>query len=117
MGSKQKTQMNSNPGPATYDHTDSLTKSSSQQVTITHAKRGELWDSQQRDFPGPGNYENQKSTFGQTQNAPTMASRHQERLNSNPGPGQYNADSLTIKAEISGSVSMGQAKRQDLYAE
>ena len=86
MGSKQKTQMNSNPGPATYDHNVSLTKSSSQQVTITHAKRGELWNSQQKDLPGPGNYE-LKSTFGQTQNAPTMAGKSTERYNTNPGPG------------------------------
>ena len=93
MGSKQKTQMNSNPGPADYDNDDKLIKVSSQKVTISHAQRSELWSEQNGgDIPGPGNYADQKSTFGQIQNAPTMASRHEERVNLNPGPGQYDSE-------------------------
>ena len=46
-----------------------------------------------------------------------MASRHEERLNVNPGPGQYDADASKIRANIGGSIRIGQAERQDLWAE
>ena len=117
MGSKYKDSINSNPGPATYSASDVLTKTSSQQVTISHAERGEPQNKMQKDLPGPADYEDQTSTFGQTQNAPTMVSRHEERLNSNPGPGQYNADASAIQARVGVSVSIGQAERQELWAD
>ena len=42
-----------------------------------------------------------------------MASRHEERLDSNPGPGQYNEQ----VSQLAASVRIGQAKRKALWAE
>ena len=68
-------------------------------------------------MPGPGNYAEQKSTFGQTNNAPTMGARIEERYNANPGPGQYDADASKIRSDVAGSVRIGQAERQDHWVE
>ena len=68
-------------------------------------------------MPGPGNYAEQKSTFGQTHNAPTMGAKIEERYNMNPGPGQYDADASKIRSEVAGSIRIGQAERQDHWVE
>ena len=68
-------------------------------------------------MPGPGNYAEQKSTFGQTHNAPTMGAKIEERYTANPGPGQYDADASKIRSDVAGSVRIGQAERQDHWVE
>ena len=81
-----------NPGPGEYDQNDAAIKTSVKTVIINQSERQDLWDEDVLDeFPGPGNYAEAKSTFGQTSNAPSIAFRHRERINSNPGPGQYDA--------------------------
>ena len=119
MGSKQKASFaNSNPGPGQYESNETITKMSVKQVAINHASRQELWAEQKgAQMPGPGNYADQKSTFGQTHNAPTMGARIEEKVNMNPGPGQYNADASKIRSDVAGSVRIGQAERQDHWVE
>ena len=68
-------------------------------------------------MPGPGNYSELKSTFGQTHNAPTMGAKIEERINSNPGPGQYDADASKIRSDVAGSVRIGQAERKEMWVE
>ena len=90
MGSKVKASTNMNPGPGQYEQDDAAIKTSVKTVIINQSERQELWaDEGMDEFPGPGNYADAKSTFGQTHNAPTMGARIEERVNSNPGPGQY----------------------------
>ena len=43
--------------------------------------------------------------------APTMGAKLEEKVNSNPGPGQYDADASKIMAAQKGSVKIGQAER------
>ena len=49
--------------------------------------------------------------------APTMGAKFEEKVNSNPGPGQYDADASKIYMSVGGSVRIGQAERQDLWIE
>ena len=102
------------PGPGDYDTSnDQMTKISARGVAISQAERKELWIEQRggADMPGPGNYTEQRSTFGQTNNAFTMGAKFDEKVNSNPGPGQYDADASKIMAAQKGSVKIGQAER------
>ena len=46
-----------------------------------------------------------------------MGSKIDERLNSNPGPGQYDADASKIRQDMGGSVRIGQAERTDVWME
>ena len=88
MGQRIKTTVNVNPGPGQYEQNDEAIKTSSRTVVINQSERQDLWGEEATDeFPGPGNYSEIKSTFGQTQNAPTMGVRIEEKVNSNPGPG------------------------------
>ena len=88
MGQRVRTTINMIPGPGQYDSNDIAVKTSVQTATINQAERQDLWSEQKgADMPGPGNYTDQKSTFGQTHNAPTMGARIEERINMNPGPG------------------------------
>ena len=90
MGQRVKTTVNLNPGPGQYDADDKAIKTSVQTAVINKGERHELWtEHNASEAPGPGNYADAKSTFGQTHNAPTMGARIEERVNSNPGPGQY----------------------------
>ena len=76
-----------------------MIKTSARGVAISQAERTELWVEQRgSDMPGPGNYAESKSTFGQTHMAPTMGAKFEEKVNSNPGPGQYDADASKIQA-------------------
>ena len=76
---------------------------------MSQAERQELWSEQKgrADMPGPGNYADSISTFGNTQNAPTMSARLEERVNLNPGPGQYDVDASKIRSDVAGSVRIG----------
>ena len=49
--------------------------------------------------------------------APTMGAKYEEKVNSNPGPGQYDADAAKILQSVGGSVRIGQAERKDLWTE
>ena len=46
-----------------------------------------------------------------------MGSKIDEKLSSNPGPGQYDADASKIRSDVAGSVRIGQAERTELWAE
>ena len=46
-----------------------------------------------------------------------MGSKREEKLNQNPGPGQYDNDASKLKPNASGSVRIGSAKRQELWSE
>ena len=85
MGARIEERFNSNPGPGQYETKVSQIANS---VRIGQAKRKALWaEQEQSDQPGPGNYAEQKSTFGQTHNAPTMGAKIEEKISMNPGPG------------------------------
>ena len=96
------------PGPGDYDASDKMTKTSARGIAISQAERTEMWvEKSGADAPGPGNYGELKSTFGQTHMAPTMGAKFEEKVNSNPGPGQYDADASKIMAAQKGSVKIG----------
>ena len=106
--------MNANPGPGQYEYEDKAIKQSAQLGIINQSERQELWiEENTSEFPGPGNYAEVKSTFGQTHNAPSIAFRHEEKFNSNPGPGQYQVE----ESQVAASVRIGHAKRKALWAE
>ena len=46
-----------------------------------------------------------------------MGARIEERVNMNPGPGQYDADSSKIRSDVAGSVRIGQAERTEMWVE
>ena len=55
------------------------------------------------------------NTFGKSvKGAATMGSKHRSEANLNPGPGQYNTNSMTLKSKIS-QGKIGTTKRADLW--
>ena len=68
-------------------------------------------------MPGPGNYADQKSSFGKTLNAPTMTGKHTAKINLNPGPGHYDADVSKIKAKAGTAVRIGSAQRKEIWVD
>ena len=46
-----------------------------------------------------------------------MGSKIEEKMSSNPGPGQYDADASKIRQDAAGSVRIGQAERKELWVE
>ena len=96
------------PGPADYDANEMMIKTSARGVAISQAERNELWtEKSAANIPGPGYYSEQKSTFGQANGGPTMGARIEEKISSNPGPGQYDQELIKNGA----SVRIGQAER------
>ena len=49
--------------------------------------------------------------------APTMGAKFEEKVNSNPGPGQYDADASKLQSAQKGSVKFGLAERKDNWAD
>ena len=46
-----------------------------------------------------------------------MGAKIEEKISSNPGPGQYDADASKIRQDVTGSVRIGQAERKELWVE
>ena len=87
MGQRLETRVNQNPGPATYDVNDKMTKASAGHAIIGHSERQEHWvDKNGAEMPGPGNYVD-KSTFGEKDKGPTIAYKIEEKVRQGPGPG------------------------------
>ena len=99
MGSKYKAEVNYNPGPGQYDNDASKLKpKTGGSVTIGSAKRKELWDEASKEqLPGPGNYIDDRNTFGKAATVAGMGSKYKPERNDNPGPGQYAVDDSPTK--------------------
>ena len=52
---------------------------------------------EQTDAPGPGNYSDQTKTIGKAVLGGHMGAKIEEKISSNPGPGQYDADASKIR--------------------
>ena len=42
-----------------------------------------------KEVPGPGNYQENTSSFSQIKGNANMGSKYRDNVNKNPGPGQY----------------------------
>ena len=68
------------------------------------------------DVPGPGNYQENTSSFAQTKGVANMGSKYREEVNFNPGPGQYEQALNDMSNNQSSSVTIGTQKiREDLF--
>ena len=46
-----------------------------------------------------------------------MGTKLIEKVSSNPGPGQYDADASKIRSDMAGSVKIGLAERKEMWVE
>lgn len=115
MGSKFKPEKNENPGPGQYSVGASPKKTA---VPISKAERKDIWEEQtKRDAPGPGNYQENTSSFGKTKGgAANMGSKFKPEQNMNPGPGHYECALNDISNHQTSNVKIGTQKvRVDLF--
>ena len=110
---RSKTKLeNGIPGPGSYDSSDVLIKSTGKSQRFTQSKRmTHLVQRTTIEIPGPGMYEqktrneSQKYTFGMKQS---------KKLNSNPGPGAYDAEYQKVRSQ-SQTMKFSNSRREFVF--
>ena len=85
-------------------------------IRIGTSVRKDIWEEQIKNgesLPGPGGYLEDTSTL-KSKNI-TIGVRREEKVSSNPGPGEYDQDASKIVMAGHGSVRIGTAERKDIW--
>lgn len=110
FGSKQQEKYTNYPGPGEYDNNLVQTNTT---VKIGSSTRGDIVNKDSHNIPGPGLYSDETGTFGKEGVKYSMGQRGSDKINTNPGPGEYDTDHAVLK-ETNTSVRFGSSTRGDI---
>ena len=112
IGVRREDKIENVPGPGEYDQEASkILRTNQGSVRIGTAPRQDIFEEQLKvgsTLPGPGGYE-EKSTL-KSGNI-TIGVRREDKIESVPGPGEYDQDASKIIRTNQGSVRIGTAPR------